>query len=59
MKPLLWIVSLLDKLFCFAGIHDWREMNGYCRRCGARDVILDGCIEKVFKEILSKEGEEQ
>ena len=24
-------------LFCFLNLHDWREMNGYCRDCGQRD----------------------
>lgn len=27
----------LSRLFCFFGIHDWREMNGYCRECGKKD----------------------
>lgn len=32
------MTKLLKRLFCFVNLHDWREMNGYCRDCGKRDL---------------------
>lgn len=40
----------LSRIFCFLGIHDWREMNGYCRECGKPDVFQLGSNQEETDE---------
>jgi hypothetical protein len=38
-------------LLCFLGCHDWREMDGFCRDCGAEDKILNRAIQEAFSQL--------
>ena len=33
------------RLLCRMGLHDWRNMNGYCCTCGYRDAVWFGDID--------------